>query len=139
MNLDDRLDNWSRFYRVRMKMNCCGSIEGKKYQAPWRQWVELSEIQHSKLIDWFDAEQVELAWKSMLGTPKLLLKYCYMANFPDYVICRKSGIKPWEFKGELHKAKQIINRILMQKSATCYKGTVAETNNLNREPARDSA
>ena len=48
----------------------------------------------------------------MLGRAKLLLKYTYMASMPDYVVCRKSGIKRWELERELYRAKRIIEKRL---------------------------
>lgn len=112
--IDQRLDNWSRYFRDRLQQKCCGSAEGKRYHAPWRQWVPLSEVQHSIPIDWEDAERVERAWKAMLGRSKLVLKYIYMANFPDYIICRKVRIKHWQLATELFKAKQSIEKLLQR-------------------------
>lgn len=110
--IDQRLDNWSRYFRDRLQQKCCGSAEGKRYHAPWRQWVPLSEVQHSNPIDWQDAEEVERAWKKMLGRSKLILKYIYMAAFPDYIVCRKIGIKRWQLESEIRQAKQAIYKVL---------------------------
>jgi hypothetical protein len=110
--IDQRLENWSRYYRHRTTSQCCGSVEGKRYHAPWRQWVPLSEVQHSNPIDWQDAEEVERAWKKMLGRSKLILKYVYMATFPDHIVCRKVGIKRWQLESEIRKAKQAIYKVL---------------------------
>ena len=82
------------------------------YQAPWRQWATLQEIQVPAPIDWRDAEIVEMAWKGMMGKSKLLLKYFYMTNFPPAIVCRKSRIKPWKLEEELAKAKRSIQKVL---------------------------
>lgn len=97
-------------------------MEGKLHKSNWRQWVELSDIQHAMPIDWADAELVERAWRSMLGKHKLILKYCYMAsNLPDYVICRKSGVKRHMLDIELRHAKQIITIIIDTIEIEAYK------------------
>ena len=67
----------------------------------------------------------------MLGRAKLLLKYTYMASMPDYVVCRKSGIKRWELERELYRAKRIIEKRLDMPAAVCY-----FIPNLNRESER---
>ena len=117
--IDQRLENWARYYRERMKYECCSSLEGN-YRAPWRQWVELADIQHSVHIDWRDAELVEAAWRAIIGRSKLILKYTYMAKMPDYVICRKSHIKRWEYPTELKRAKNIIQQVLDYQKSLCY-------------------
>lgn len=109
--LDARLDNWSRYYRQKVILKTCGSIE-KRYQANWRQWIELKDLQISEPIDIWDAQEVELAWKHMLGKHKLILKYTYMTRFPDFVVCRKSGVKIWNLEAELRKSKQLIGKML---------------------------
>ena len=67
----------------------------------------------------------------MLGRAKLLLKYTYMASMPDYVVCRKSGIKRWELERELYRAKRIIEKRLDTGSEFWQDYT-----NLNRESER---
>ena len=67
----------------------------------------------------------------MLGRAKLLLKYTYMASMPDYVVCRKSGIKRWELERELYRAKRIINKLLDNDFENLY-----AVSNLNRESER---
>lgn len=112
MSIDERLKNWSRYYRTRIIFQACGSAE-KYYRAPWRQWISLSDIQHSEPIDVWDAQEVEKAWRLMLGRHKLLLKYTYMSpGMPDWMICRKSGIKRWRLETELARSKRIIKTIL---------------------------
>lgn len=112
MQIDDRLKNWSRYYRTRLIYACCGSAE-KNYRAPWRQWVALADIQHDSQIDIWDAQKVERAWRSMLGKHKLILKYTYMSpGMPAWVICRKAHVKTWKLVQETERAKKIIKTIL---------------------------
>ena len=125
--IEDRLENWARHYRERARYECCASLEGRMYHAPWRQWVTLSEISHSSTPDWKDAEQVETAWRSMLGTSKLILKFTYMKRMPDYVIARKSHIPVWKYQESLRKAKNIISYILDINDSVVY-----SRQNLNR-------
>lgn len=115
MDIDERLANWSRYYRPHFIRSVCGSIEGKLYRAPWRQWIELRDIQHPPPIDWRDAELIEQAWRGMLGRHKTLLKLTYMTLMPPQVIARKIGLKTWDMEGlnrELHRAKRHIVNVL---------------------------
>ena len=119
MNLDERIRNWVRYFRDRTEYSRCCSIEGKLYQAPWRQWVSLQEIQVPEPIDWRDAEILERAWKVMMGKPKLLIKYYYMTGFPVNVVARKSRIKPWQIEVELARAKRVLQNILDNQGDLC--------------------
>ena len=109
--IETRLENWGRYYRSRMKIEVCGSAE-KMYRAQWRQWVPLSDLQAPPAVDWRDAELVEQAWRSMSGTPKLLLKLTYMHRFPSYVVCRKCGVKIWRLGIEIRRSRNIIKEVL---------------------------
>lgn len=115
--IENRLENWARYYRTRHIKHHCGSIEGR-YNAPWRQYVELRNIKLSEYIDWRDAELVEIAWRKMIGKHKLLLKYHYMSGFPVHVVCYKSKVKLHRLDMEMARAIRIIDGILdsMQKS-----------------------
>ena len=128
--IDDRLENWARYYRDRHIYRRCASLEGN-YNAPWRQWVELADIQHSVFIDWRDAEKVERGWRVMLGTPKLLLKYTYLTKLPSFVVCRKSHIPVWRYSDELIRAKNILEKVLY-----IHQETIDNNQNLNRESER---
>ena len=114
MSIDDRLENWSRYYRDRLVYQVCGSMEGKLYRAPWRQWVELSQIGHPMPVDWRDAEAVENAWRKLSGKPKLILKYRYMCWMPDIIVARKSKVKIYRLEAELGMAKRLIADILAE-------------------------
>ena len=118
--IEARLCNWARQYRPGYTKAVCGSIEGKLYRAPWRQWVELADMPFSLEIDWKDAEIVEQAWRGMMGTPKLLLKYTYMSSFPPHVVARKCGVKRWNLEIELAKAKRLIANVLDKKTLLTY-------------------
>lgn len=109
--IEDRLDNWGRYYRTRMKIEVCGSVE-KMYRAPWRQWVSINDINHPIPIDWQDAELVEQAWRGMLGTPKLILKYIYMHNFKPAIVCRKCRVKIWHLDKEIRRAMNVMQAAL---------------------------
>jgi DNA-directed RNA polymerase specialized sigma24 family protein len=115
MTIDDRLENWSRYYRERIICNTCGSIE-KMYRAPWRQWVSLSDIAYQTIIDWRDAELVERTWRQMPQKPKMLLLYSYMTGFPIHAICRKSGVKVWLYEAKLRNAKNILQSLLNRRT-----------------------
>ena len=110
--IEDRLDNWSRYYRTRVQVHVCGSMEGKLYRSPWRQWVPLTEIQYPLPIDWQDAELVETAWRQMIGVHKDLLKYIYMHALRTNIVARKCRIKIWHLDDETRKAMSSIARIL---------------------------
>ena len=105
--IENRLENWGRYYRSRMKIEVCGSAE-KMYRAPWRQWVPLSDLQALPAVDWRDAELVEQAWRSMSGTPKLLLKYLYMHRIRPEIVCRKCRVKIWHLDHEIRRATLVI-------------------------------
>jgi len=132
--LEARLKNWSNYYRQKVIQKTCGSIE-KRYQANWRQWIELKDLHISKPIDIWDAQEVEKAWKHMLGKHKLILKYTYMTPWlPEWVICRKARVKRWRLEIELRQAKHAIGKMLdklkdnSQNSATiCYRAPTRET------------
>ena len=119
MSLDNRIRNWVRYYRDRMEYSRCCSIEGKLYQAPWRQWVSLEDIQIPAPIDWRDAEIVERAWRGMMGKQKLLIKFYYMTNFPVHVVCRKVRIKPWQIEVELARARRVLQNTLDNQRDLC--------------------
>lgn len=123
MSLDDRIKNWVRYYRDRMEYSRCCSIEGKLYQAPWRQWATLQEIQIPAPIDWRDAEIVERAWRGMMGKPKLLIKFYYMTNFPVHIVCRKVRIKPWQIEVELARARRVLQQAIDFQSGKVYAST----------------
>jgi hypothetical protein len=125
MNIDDRLKNWSRYFRDRMKRECCASIEGRMYHAPWRQWVELSDMPMPEPI----------AWRAMMGKSKLILKFTYMANMPSFVVARRCKIKPYQMDETLRNAKKYLLDILAEHEKACYK----TSNNLNRTRARESS
>jgi len=120
--IEGRLCNWARQYKPGNKIEVCGSIEGKLYRSPWRQWCLLHEIPFNTPIDWKDAEIVERAWVGMLGKPKLLLKYTYMTNFPAHVVARKSGVKVWQLEHELARAKRHIAKLLDSQIKICNDG-----------------
>jgi DNA-directed RNA polymerase specialized sigma24 family protein len=111
ITIEERLDNWGRCYRARTKRETCCSIE-KNYHAPWRQWVELTEIQISAPINTFDADSVEQAWKTLLGKYRLLLRYAYMHNFPPHIVAKKTGVKIYLLDQELRRAKATIEKVL---------------------------
>ena len=127
MSLEDRLRNWSRYYRTYLVKQCCASLEGG-YQSNWRQWVELKDIQSSAPIDWRDAELIESLWRKMLGTPKLILKYTYMSNFPSHIVCRKCHIKTWQLESELRKAHNLMQLMLdtRRDSATMFENSIRQ-------------
>ena len=129
--IEDRLDNWSRQYRERMKYGCCASIEGRMYHAPWRQWALLSDIQHSSVVDWRDAEKVENAYRVMPDIYKPILKHTYMSRMPIFIICRKSHIPVWKYPDTLRKAQLIIENVLALQETIVY-----ACENLNRASER---
>lgn len=110
--IEARLCNWARQYRPGYTRAVCGSIEGKLYRAPWRQWVDQRDIPINATVNWKDAALVESAWRIMRGNLKPLLKYSYMTGFPAHVIARKCGIKVWNLDAELRRAKLAIGAIL---------------------------
>lgn len=124
MHIDERLANWSRHYRPGFVRSVCGSIEGKLYRAPWRQWVEVRDIHLLPPVDWRDAELVERAWRGMLGKHKLLLKYTYMTLFPPWVVAVKSGVKRHHLERELQAAKMAIERGLDRLQEEAYKAHI---------------
>lgn len=110
-SFDDRLDNWARIYRVYAKESVTGSL-GRLYKAPWRQWVQLSDIPLFKVTDWRDAELIESHWRKMEGSHKEILKLTYMAKVSKSVLCRRCNIKPWNHAEELRKAKEILEKMV---------------------------
>lgn len=110
--IEDRLENWARYYRTRIKLSCCASVEGRMYRAPWRQWVAQSDIPIPVDIDWKDAEEVESAWRVTNEQSRKLLKFHYMHNMPPGMIARKSGVRLWALSDSIEQAKRDIKKIL---------------------------
>jgi hypothetical protein len=107
-------------------------LEGA-YRSNWRQWANLTDIHLSVFVDFKDAEKVEMAWRGMVGIPKLILQLTYMKRIPGHVICRQAAIKPWDLVEHLSIAKRIIENRLDSAPEKVY-----FCKNLNRETERIS-
>lgn len=113
--LEKRLENWGRSYSDKRVSHAAGVL-GRIYRAPYRQWIPLSEITITTPPDVLDAALVELAWRQMLGHRKELLRQHYMRSNATakafYRMCRVVGIKHWEYKAEIFRAKKEIAKTL---------------------------
>ena len=111
MIIEDRLRNWSAYYRDGHRTCCCGSLEGG-FRSNYRQWQEISDIHLTTYIDWRDAEEVEKAWRKLHGRPKILLRMVYMDKCSPELVCRKIGVRRWQYGVELMKAKINLTLVL---------------------------
>ena len=151
MSLDDRLRNWGRWARGGLKLQTCGSAEGR-YRSNWRQWVRVEDIQQPGQCDIFDAEEVEKAWVRMgdFKEKKLLkLKYVFCLTDEGYTdddgrfvlgLCQRLRIKHRDLFAMLarsrHNLLQSIEYIEREskKCLTFSKKSVCSGHNLNRSP-----
>lgn len=111
MNLRERLENWARYYKVRLSQDTCGSIE-KRYQSNYRQWLELHEIHTSVATDMWDAQEVEKAWTEISFRHKMILKWHYITGRDPRNSSVKLKLSKERYNREFHKAHSEIKNIL---------------------------
>ena len=120
MSLDDRLRNWGRWARGGLKLQTCGSAEGR-YRSNWRQWIALSDIAHAEPIDIFDAEEIELAWSGLADfKEKKFLKLLYIFRCDKERVMQRCRIKTLEQFDVIHsRSRHHITQALDKSSVLC--------------------
>ena len=125
MSLKERLENWARYYRTRMKLETCASIE-KRYQAPYRQWLELHEIHIPDSVDMWDAQKVEAAWKTLSFRHKMILKWHYITKRDPRNVAVRLKIPQMRHKREFQAAHAAIREVLAIQNELEYKDTKSD-------------
>ena len=121
----DRLDNWAEAAWWGMGGyggRCIGSAEGRYRSSP-RQDEEAPPRSIKPEPDWNDADQVDVAWKTMPHTQKWLLKFLYIDNAPVPFICRRLKIKMnprTVFELERKKAETMLEQRLVNSTRPAY-------------------
>lgn len=93
--LVDRLTNWAIASRSRTGGSpaTCGSVEGR-YKSP--------QVWHAPgpklIIDYFDADKVELAWRALPMKHKMMLKWSYVYPVHPRIAERRAGVKAGSYK-----------------------------------------
>ena len=92
-NIHERLWNWARACREGIKFSSCGSME-KRYSSPqcWH------PVEPTIKVDQLDAEQVEMAWRTLQLKHKMMLKWCYVYPVHPRVAERKAKVRPGSYE-----------------------------------------
>ena len=111
MNIRERLENWARYYKDRLSIPTCGSIE-KRFQSNYRQWLELHEIHTSIATDMWDAQRVEKSWCVLSFRHKMILKWHYITRRDPRRSAVMLSLSTARYNREFHKAHSELKKIL---------------------------
>lgn len=109
-DIQNRLENWARWARVRPHYAKCRSLEGK-YKAPPTWHPPEPRIE----VDTLDAVVIEkaLVQPSFPKKSREIIKYAYLySGIHPMKICRKLGIKNGDIDAELRTAIMMLENRL---------------------------
>ena len=102
IELELLLINWARWARAsHLSTNHCKSLE-HRYRSPQTWHREDLKV----AVDILQAHRVENAVVILKPSPRTLIVYSYLTpNQNLWQICRKAGIKAYQFPEKLHEAR----------------------------------
>jgi hypothetical protein len=110
MDINERIENWSRWAKVRPHYRVTQSLEGR-YKSP-QHWEPPSVSLPTDVNDALLVEK-ELVSLTFPHKARELIKYFHLTPFiPLHVACRKIKTKPHLIDDEYHKAKLMLENRL---------------------------
>lgn len=130
--IQDRLENWARWARVRPHYSSCKSLEGR-YKAPPTWHPPEPKIN----VDTLDAAVIEKALvnPSFPKKARELIKYSYLYPQINHMkMCRKLGIKNNDIDGELRMAILMLeNRLRVNENCVKKVLTAIKQESINQD------